>query len=92
MVHAAVKGIFLQLILSLPTSKIFASIYINPDKRTRDINKPTKVTCNFILSISYYQEHLDKTYYVVYYHKNISKFSKSIVFLILFYIKKKTSN
>jgi hypothetical protein len=33
---------------------MFASIYIDPDKGTRDTKKPTKVTDDFILSISYY--------------------------------------
>jgi hypothetical protein len=40
---------------------MFAGICIDPDKRTRDIKKPTKITDNFILSISYYRERLDKT-------------------------------
>jgi hypothetical protein len=68
---------------------MFASICIDPDKGTYNTKKPTKITDDFILSISYYQERLDKTYCVVYYYKNINKLSKNIIFLILFIIKRK---
>jgi hypothetical protein len=68
---------------------MFAGIYIDPDKGTRNTKKLIKTTDDFILSISYCWERLDKTCCIVYYHKDIGKLSKSIIFLILFYIKKK---
>jgi hypothetical protein len=68
---------------------MFADIYIDPDRKTRDTKKLTKTTDNLILSISYYREYLDKIYYIVYYYKNINKLSKNIIFLVFFYMKKK---